>query len=1438
MDTYSDFFSYPSINDFFNIDHFGHYGWIFTKNYINWVWYVIRDNDSFFLSYINDNSELINSFFSSSPFNFLYEKNYHPFLDHMVEDMVSLGFIKNDYKHLTEVFPDDYDAIINAVVCSIAGERNLIEEISTPFVKLYYPEPFIASPSFVHEEVWFIHILHFQHWLWFFFISLIMFYFVMFLMSVQYCSARNQPKRETRGVSRSKCADLITACVPVSWAIAIIISETVDATDYYDGFGTGQIVIGIRAYQWGWEYFYPKTADLNYNVKPSYSSVMGNSLKYSSSSTQNLNANSFWKAYQRKNIQNISSSPAHLLLSPSDNAKLISGTSFNNIGLSSIKDSSAFKKIQYFSKTNNQPNVSTTFYLANRYNKLSGMYSNTSKLNDVYSYGTFRQHNYTSLNSNLSSFESLIDSKGVNKFLTFTTDLQPTILKNSINFLFSKLISQHKPALFNSVSTTSLNNFKNLLSLNTIKPRDTFFNFLLFYPISTGLVSNVNDAKNHTNAVKYGFLNKFLSKSIKTNKAYFRNKNVFSSLFYPSDILNQNSNFKTILNFKNDTSFFKFKDLKSSNFQFLSSERNIRIPDHTKLVANNFGFNTRNNNFESVLSTVFSGGLSSNFKNLYLLSSSDWINVALVKPFINNDTTFSISHTPLYTNNNQANALGFDRYSLLNDEVVPPVFNSKEETAPNYLFSNYWLTYWSNIKQSHRINNMLNNRLLSTMFYLPRITEYAEYDFKNWQSLELLEDSIWESSVSTPSVEDYLSIKNDFNYPTLLNKQEILYNKSFRNKKFKQGIVFKPNAQDKNQPILSSTLLFSEDYTSLLSNISKKNFKFFNSEVISDSFDDSYEHVKCLSSLFSNYQTFSNLINLDVIFPISYTQVLNSFRGNYSEFCWNSDFYLNNEFDMSNTSDSNNTKSINPLRLRLTARNSIVTYNAIQKVFKSRFDEGRSNAKLYDLSNSLVPHSFLTQSKPQYEHMLNKNKESFFSLDTYLFRNNSNFNTLFTISNSLNIPFLDIPFLISLKSDSSRYLWFDWQSKWSTIEIQPSSAARYSLTGVPYFNKSFEYNTQKNDVLNESENYLNRLTRARKNYLPSWSQSPYFYSRSYNWYRYNHLTSNAYEFLPTFKILLKRCDGYWSSNLIFPNNINTNSATPTFSGVNTAIRSSWRPSSSIQAYYYTSNILSDILSRREFLYRTFFNNKSFVTLIPTFLVASPNNQLLKEIKNSFLLSDPINFSSEITREFMYSNTMFLKFDLLKNFLLVMNSNITDSSVNLSSINNYLFFYLFGGLSEGNSLGRNNNLLKNQFRPLKRGVANMVKLQATGAVAMPIEIRLHIIASSRDVIHSWAIPSAGIKIDCVPGYSSHRVTIFLVSGIFWGQCMEVCGRFHHWMPIVVYFMKKDLFFLWCTHFMHYSSITDAFNMDDKQFMDKIKLASFDKTAWINLVNQII
>ena len=52
-----------------------------------------------------------------------------------------------------------------------------------------------------------------------------------------------------------------------------------------------------------------------------------------------------------------------------------------------------------------------------------------------------------------------------------------------------------------------------------------------------------------------------------------------------------------------------------------------------------------------------------------------------------------------------------------------------------------------------------------------------------------------------------------------------------------------------------------------------------------------------------------------------------------------------------------------------------------------------------------------------------------------------------------------------------------------------------------------------------------------------------------------------------------------------------------------------------------------------------------------------------------------------------------------------------------------------------NIGQNTDLMKSQFRPLQKGISSMLRLHATGAVAMPIEIRLQVLASSRDVIHS-------------------------------------------------------------------------------------------------------
>jgi len=74
-------------------------------------------------------------------------------------------------------------------------------------------------------------------------------------------------------------------------------------------------------------------------------------------------------------------------------------------------------------------------------------------------------------------------------------------------------------------------------------------------------------------------------------------------------------------------------------------------------------------------------------------------------------------------------------------------------------------------------------------------------------------------------------------------------------------------------------------------------------------------------------------------------------------------------------------------------------------------------------------------------------------------------------------------------------------------------------------------------------------------------------------------------------------------------------------------------------------------------------------------------------------------------------------------------------LNLNKICNLLLSHLLS-FNESNFQNENlSEISKNQYRPLRKGITNMIRLHATGAMALPIEIRLQILASSKDVIHS-------------------------------------------------------------------------------------------------------
>lgn len=1366
----------------------------------------------------------------------------------------------NDNPNIDDIFKmEDIDIYSKSILTFV----NQLEDVSTydnlenvtsiyhysiPNIKLSYPEPFIASPSFMHSDLWFVHILVYQYWLWFIFIFIIVFFFITFLCTVRWCNMRVRPRRETRGVSRSKCGDLITATVPVTWAVSIIVSESTDAIDYYDGFGTTELVVGIRAYQWGWEYYYPKDIDLNYNIKPSYSTFVGNSLRYNKGSDTTLRANNLWKFYQNKTSDQVIT-PAHLLVIPLDNHKFLNFLNFNDIGSNSIQEVNAFKKIKMFSKAYTTNLVTPTNSFSNKYKNFSKLYINDNMFLDSYLYGMKRQHNFLSSNAILNNQSTFLNLKSANKLINFNFNnklkLNSSLNNNTNSYFFEK--------------TKTFNNEINFLNFEKITDKfikkdnsNSLKNFLNY----SNLVSSLNDNsdKKKINQPIYKLFNDKLTNSNNLNN--LNNLNLINSET-DNTVISKNNEIGNF--FFNNSVSYKNVSTASSNQSPSPSERFIRNGVSLSPSTSQYNYSLNLNSLEEYLNKSSSsiGLTNSNFFNF---SNSGWISPITSSKYFSAKPFFDYSYSPILSNNPYLDNLNYDSlHSNADNQITPNIFQGKDELISNNVMNVYWNFYWNNSTVEWKIFNNVQYQPIHQSFYLPMFSFYYDYDFRNWQSLELLEDAYWESIYSIYTHDEYLALAKDFYEQEYFDKFSNLYNKFNRNKSNKDKILTKPFF--KNTLINGEsypTPLYLDDNINPTNLINTKDFSTFSLFSSLSNMEDSYESLKYLNYFFlNNNKTFLTSLN-NGFQPYSYSLVFDMFRSNYDDFSWYFDennfnktiyspvtnvFYNNVDdyyYDMMDfyiynvDSDVNLIKSnrfSNNINLRLPVKNSMINYNAIQKVFRTRFDEGRSNTKLSDISSSFSDQPLISSSRVSYEKLLGKNKESFFKINFYKNNFQNYFNNLYDSTSSLNFYFYDFPFLLALKSDASRYLWFDWFSKWGLYEVQPSSSSRYAIYGMPYFSKPFDFITTGNETFNESETYFLRLSRSRRNYMPNWIYTPYFYARNVSWYKnnllYDIINQNSNPLTAT-QNLLNSMNWYW--NDIYFLNFNNSLFHPSSSGITTYSKSNWKPQSSVQSYYYNVSTLIDILTKREYLYREFLANNNKIVNLPFYLTNNPSNPLINEVKSSFLFFDPINLNNEYSRDIYFNSLSFFNFNVIKSLL-----TTYSEFINLSLINDYLFFYFFNK-NYVNSLQNNSELYKNQFRPMKKGITNMIRLQATGAIALPIEIRIQILASSKDVIHSWSIPSAGIKIDCVPGYSSHRVIIFLVSGIFWGQCMEICGRYHHWMPIVVYFMKRDLFFLWCTHFVFLTGSNNVWNINDRQYVDYVKTVSFDKYSWLSELNK--
>nr|YP_010275969.1 cytochrome c oxidase subunit II [Tuberolachnus salignus]UGY86204.1 cytochrome c oxidase subunit II [Tuberolachnus salignus] len=101
----------------------------------------------------------------------------------------------------------------------------------------------------------------------------------------------------------------------------------------------------------------------------------------------------------------------------------------------------------------------------------------------------------------------------------------------------------------------------------------------------------------------------------------------------------------------------------------------------------------------------------------------------------------------------------------------------------------------------------------------------------------------------------------------------------------------------------------------------------------------------------------------------------------------------------------------------------------------------------------------------------------------------------------------------------------------------------------------------------------------------------------------------------------------------------------------------------------------------------------------------------------------------------------------------------------------------------------NNLNKENFR----------LIEVDNKTIIPFKFNTRLLISSEDVIHSWTIPSLAIKIDAIPG-RMNQINLFMNRpGIYFGQCSEICGINHSFMPIQIESINLNNFIFWIKNF---------------------------------------
>lgn len=88
-----------------------------------------------------------------------------------------------------------------------------------------------------------------------------------------------------------------------------------------------------------------------------------------------------------------------------------------------------------------------------------------------------------------------------------------------------------------------------------------------------------------------------------------------------------------------------------------------------------------------------------------------------------------------------------------------------------------------------------------------------------------------------------------------------------------------------------------------------------------------------------------------------------------------------------------------------------------------------------------------------------------------------------------------------------------------------------------------------------------------------------------------------------------------------------------------------------------------------------------------------------------------------------------------------------------------------------------------------------QLEVDSRVIVPVNTHIRFIVTGADVIHDFAVPALGLKIDATPGRLNQASVLIQREGVFYGQCSEICGVLHSAMPISIESVSVEKYLAW-------------------------------------------